>query len=53
MGTSRAQDVEKDPFGLDPVMDLFGPGALSDEYDLCESFQAYLVVRSLGLWYSA
>jgi hypothetical protein len=39
---SRVQRLEKDPFdiGLDSAMDVFGPGALSDEYDLCESSHA-------------
>lgn len=39
MDISRVQSVENVPFGigLDPVVNVFGPGALSDEYDLCES----------------
>jgi hypothetical protein len=46
MDIARVHAVEKDPFGLgiDPAMDVFGPGILSDEYDLCESPQAYPVL---------
>jgi len=53
MDISRVQSVEKDIFeiGLDPTVDVFGPGALSDEYDLCES-QAHRVARSFSLWHS-
>ena len=43
-GTKRSLDMvlgpgrDKGPFGfgLDPAVDVFGPSALSDEYDLCE-----------------
>jgi hypothetical protein len=55
MDISRVQSVENVPFGIgvDPAVDVFGPGALSDEYDLCESSQAHHVARSFGLWHSA
>jgi hypothetical protein len=34
-GSGRDKDIFG--FGLDPALDVFGPSALSDEYDLCES----------------
>jgi hypothetical protein len=42
MDIARGPGGDKDPFGfgVDPALDVFGPGALSDEYDLCESFHA-------------
>lgn len=39
LDSARIPGGANDPFGfgLDPTLDAFGPGALSDEYDLCAS----------------
>jgi hypothetical protein len=53
LDSARGLGRDNDPFdfGLDPALDVFGPGALSDEYDLCEAFQKYCVLFPFYLYF--